>query len=296
MHYYQFHIGDYRAATAHLSNDEDLAYRRLLDYYYDTEAPIPNPNPTLCKRLRLGFEVIETVLNDMFEHTDRGWVHPRCDAEIEAFKSKIEIARANGKRGGRRKKTRPLAPANQTLTQPLANHKPLTINHIVGDRQKTDDPPTPVLNKPAKPKIEKKEKRGERLPKDWQPSAELLAACKAKRPDLNLEATAEVFRDYWVSVPGAKGLKLDWDATFRVWVSKQHAGKGTVGGSVINKPSATRFEWLETADVAYDRITGEQYNLKSPTGWTFDPKGYYGAAGIVSKEGLPPIAATTLLK
>ena len=26
---------------------------------------------------------------------------------------------------------------------------------------------------------------------------------------------ADNFRDYWVAVPGAKGLKLDWEATWR---------------------------------------------------------------------------------
>ena len=41
MNYYSFHIGDYRGATAHLSNEEDLAYRRLLDMCYDTESAIP---------------------------------------------------------------------------------------------------------------------------------------------------------------------------------------------------------------------------------------------------------------
>ena len=25
----------------------------------------------------------------------------------------------------------------------------------------------------------------------------------------------ESFRDYWISVPGQKGVKLDWDATWR---------------------------------------------------------------------------------
>ena len=33
MHYYPHHIGDYKSATAHLSNEEDLAYRRLLEMY-----------------------------------------------------------------------------------------------------------------------------------------------------------------------------------------------------------------------------------------------------------------------
>ena len=40
MHYYQFNIGDYAKATRHLTNDEDLAYRRLIELYYDTEKPL----------------------------------------------------------------------------------------------------------------------------------------------------------------------------------------------------------------------------------------------------------------
>ncbi|MBU6253499.1 MAG: DUF1376 domain-containing protein, partial [Alphaproteobacteria bacterium] len=41
MNFYAFHIGDYSSATMHLSWDEDLAYRRLIDVYYMREAPLP---------------------------------------------------------------------------------------------------------------------------------------------------------------------------------------------------------------------------------------------------------------
>lgn len=41
MNYFPFHVGDYAAATAHLTWDEDMAYTRLLRAYYLTEQPIP---------------------------------------------------------------------------------------------------------------------------------------------------------------------------------------------------------------------------------------------------------------
>ena len=41
MIWYKFHLGDYITHTLHLSDAEDLAYRRLLDLYYMSEAPIP---------------------------------------------------------------------------------------------------------------------------------------------------------------------------------------------------------------------------------------------------------------
>ena len=75
MHYYQFHIGDYRSATSHLSNEEDLAYRRLLDMYYDTEACIPLDTEWVSRRLRVDKQVVSVVLKDMFIETPEGWFH-----------------------------------------------------------------------------------------------------------------------------------------------------------------------------------------------------------------------------
>jgi uncharacterized protein YdaU (DUF1376 family) len=103
MHYYQFNIGDYRAATAHLSNEEDLAYRRLLDMYYDTENQIPLDTQWVAKRLRLDTEVVKSVLQDMFKLTEVGWHHGRCETVIDQYHAMAEKNRANGRLGGRKK-------------------------------------------------------------------------------------------------------------------------------------------------------------------------------------------------
>ena len=63
------------------------------------------------------------------------------------------------------------------------------------------------------------------MPADWKPNAELVAWSKTERPDLDLRKVFEEFKDYWSSVPGSKGVKLDWDATWRNWVRKQTAAK-----------------------------------------------------------------------
>lgn len=61
--------------------------------------------------------------------------------------------------------------------------------------------------------------RGTRLPEGWTPSAELLAELAAEG-HRDTAATLVVFRDYWAGVPGQRGVKLDWPATFRNWVRK----------------------------------------------------------------------------
>ena len=95
MYYYPFNIADYKASTAHLSNDEDLAFRRLLDMYYDTEMPIPLDSAWLARRIRVSVEAIESVLIDMFEKQEDGYHHARCDAEILKYQGFAE----SGKRG-----------------------------------------------------------------------------------------------------------------------------------------------------------------------------------------------------
>jgi uncharacterized protein YdaU (DUF1376 family) len=129
MHYYQFHIGDYISHTIHLSPEEDLAYRRLLDMYYDTEQPIPNNIPLVSRRLRLGSDVVQSVLDEFFVASEDGYKNHRADLEIREYHAFIDKQRSNGKLGGRPKKTqrKPTASPNQSQNNP--NQQPLTTNH-----------------------------------------------------------------------------------------------------------------------------------------------------------------------
>jgi len=131
MHYYQFNIGDYKAATAHLSNEEDLAYRRLLDMYYDTEIKIPLDTQWVARRIRVEAAVVRDVLNDMFERHEDGWFHARCEDVIVAYHAMAEKNRANGRLGGRKKNPvgSPVASDTQPIVKPTINHKLETINH-----------------------------------------------------------------------------------------------------------------------------------------------------------------------
>jgi len=126
MHYYQFSIGDYRASTAHLSNDEDLAYRRLLDMYYDTENKIPLDTQWVSRRLRLATDVVDAVLLDMFVRHEDGWFHGRCDDVIQQYHAMAEKNRANGRLGGRKKN--PVGSESHPIAKATNNNKPETIN------------------------------------------------------------------------------------------------------------------------------------------------------------------------
>jgi uncharacterized protein YdaU (DUF1376 family) len=127
MHYFQFNIGDYRAATAHLSNEEDLAYRRLLDMYYDIESKIPLDTQWVARRIRIEPAVVCDVLNDMFIKQEDGWFHARCDDVIKQYHAMAEKNRANGRLGGRKKN--PVGIDSQPIVKATINDKPITINN-----------------------------------------------------------------------------------------------------------------------------------------------------------------------
>ena len=68
-------------------------------------------------------------------------------------------------------------------------------------------------------------KRGSRLAQDWVLSKAMGDWATQERPDLDVRQVAEQFKDYWVAQAGQKGVKLDWDATWRNWVRNTKAVK-----------------------------------------------------------------------
>jgi uncharacterized protein YdaU (DUF1376 family) len=140
MHYYQFNIGDYASHANHLTEIEDLGFRRLLDLYYLTESPLPGDIKSVCRLVRMReFEhEISQVLAEFFVFEDGVWVNKRADEEIKAFRAKAQVARANGRKGGRPKtqskpkanpeETQRVNLANPEETQSKAKQEPRTIN------------------------------------------------------------------------------------------------------------------------------------------------------------------------
>ena len=206
MHYYQFNIGDYKSHTEHLSEMEDLTYRRLLDWYYLHETPIPLDELEVARQIRMRShsDCIAVVLREYFERTADGWIHHRADKELAKAGDKSVKASESAK--ARWSKQRD-ANALQTQSEGNATHNTV---HITQDT-----------------KHKKTATRGTRLPADWKPNDELVAWSKAERPDLDLRKVFAEFKDYWLALPGVKGVKLDWDATWRNWVRKQQAVKQT---------------------------------------------------------------------
>jgi uncharacterized protein YdaU (DUF1376 family) len=219
MYYYQHHIGDYLKHTAHLTPLEDIAYRRLLDVYYDTESPIPTDIPLVSRRLRIDPATVKLVLDEFFQSTEQGYRNKRADLEIAAYHAFLEKQKANGIKGGRPKTQTtdnpPLSQAEPKITL-TTNREPLTENQE----------PTTSNNKERSP-------NGSRLTIEKLPK-EYFDFCKSERPEIDPERTWQGFRDYWIAKAGKDGRKADWLATWRRWVRNQKVQNNGSGNGKFN--------------------------------------------------------------
>ena len=135
MHYYQFNIGDYQSHTSHLSETEDLAYRRMLDWCYLHEKPLPVDPEEISRlvRMRTHSESIAIVLQEYFERTEHGWIHHRADKEIAKIGEKSEKASASAKARWNKKD----ANALPTQSESNATHNTEHITQDTEHKKKT---------------------------------------------------------------------------------------------------------------------------------------------------------------
>lgn len=237
MHFYPFNIKDWALHTAHLSLEEEGAYRRLLDMYYDTERPIPKETQPVIRRLRLGSYVseVEQVLSEFFDLEDDGYHNSRADIEINDYQNRVSSARKNGKKGGRPRKnkgvkTQPVNSANPEITEPKANQElePVTSNQ---------EPVTnsDVVTVSAKPKPRAKFSRP-----DLTEVYEYLLTRGIDQATARIES--EKFTDYYSSngwKVGKNAMKC-WKAAVRNWtknINKAVANNGTQNGNQPRKSS-----------------------------------------------------------
>ena len=182
VNYYEHHIGDYAAATGHLTLVEDAVYTRMLRRYYLTEAPLPVDVAQLARLVgaRQPDEVaaVEAVLAEFFHLQADGWHQKRADEDIERYRAKIDAARENGKRGGRP----PNKPSekgsvnsgSENKTQLKAHQAPDT-NHQQEQKQKKGRASAPDLPEWLPPSVWQDWHDYRNSRKGWTPKARALS-------------------------------------------------------------------------------------------------------------------------
>jgi len=125
--WYKFAAAEYQIKTIHLSDAEDLAYRRLLDMAYLSEKPIPLDTNLVSRRIRLDQDIVEQVLSEFFEKTAEGYRNRRVEEEVLAYQTIIERnlkgAKAAAQKAAERAAQGVKRRSPRTLTEPTSDHQ-----------------------------------------------------------------------------------------------------------------------------------------------------------------------------
>lgn len=213
MYYYSFNIGDYQSHTSHLSEIEDLVYRRLLDWYYLHECPIPLDESEVSRqiRMRTHIESIAIVLQEYFERTDDGWIHHRANKEIAKAGDKSEKASASAKARWNKRD------ANALPTQSESNATHNTIPNTQDTEHKTQKKATSVA---CPPDVD------QQIWDDWKqlrkakkaPVTETVVN-SARKEATKANMSFSDFLSVWCA-RGSQGLQADWLKTEEKNLSK----------------------------------------------------------------------------
>jgi len=261
MHFYSQNIGDYRRKTMGLTPLEHGVYRLLLDTYYLEEKPLTLDDAEAMRshNIRTTDEqnAYQYVVQKFFKKTAKGYTHKRCDEEIEAFYGKSEKARQAANLRWERERQ---AEAMRLECERIANG-------MLPQDTTTSIPQDTNTLKPKKPPVVKSTQgtdssagRASRLPADWvlpKLWGEWALTEKPAWDAADVRRVAEIFKDHWVSVPGAKGCKLDWLATWRNWVRKEPDSKK--GNGKFLTPQQQRDENNKKSGAEFiAAVTGDQ--------------------------------------
>lgn len=146
------------------------------------------------------------------------------DAERATSRERMRDLRARRKQG----KPQDSGPNGEAFTRTVTNGSenvsnpdPTRPDPVSKDteREASQAPPTPKT----------KANRGARIPEGWTPTGDLIQAMTNECPATDQRAEHRKFVDYWASQPGAKGVKLDWNATYRNWIRRANENAPKTG-------------------------------------------------------------------
>jgi uncharacterized protein YdaU (DUF1376 family) len=242
LNYFEDHIGDYAAATAHLSWDEDMAYTRLIRSYYHSERPIPQSQAYRLARASTPSQrrAVDTVLAEFFTLLEDGYHQKRCDAEIARFQDKQRKARASADA----RWSKP-----QSQSERNANASPDSMrSHSEGNAPSLQSPDTrhqePGKEKkpPAAPWLTVSDLTADGLTAETGEA--FLAHRRAKKAKLTALAwdgfKAEVVKAGWTCEAAAlKAIARNWTAFEAAWVLDRPGAAAPVLDTAATRAAST---------------------------------------------------------
>lgn len=224
-------FGDFLASTAEWDGGEERALCLLLLGYQWSLGSLPADLRKLRKLADWDegiFERCWKTVRTKFEERDGRLMNPRLEEHRQKAVALSQKNAASGRKG-----------ADVRWRNDGERHESGMANAIHGDGERhksangvTDGNPShPIPSKNSEISSSSEspslggvgetsrkrsvEPRGSRLPQPFMLTTEMRTWAATEAPHVDLENATREFCDYWRSVPGQRGRKLDWVATWR---------------------------------------------------------------------------------
>lgn len=207
----------YLADTSHLTMAEHGGYLKLLMAMWRSGGFLPNDDKKLARfasATEKEWAKVKPALMEFFTVVDGQITQGRLQDELEKARSRSKQASKNARSKYRKSLNEGDAGASSPHSE-TGSETPASISISTSIEEK-------------KPSVSKK---GTRIPADFQPDLD-AAVTLGLRPEVAMVEAAK-FKDYWIAASGAKGVKLDWPATWRNWVRsalQRQGARGSPGG------------------------------------------------------------------
>lgn len=207
--------------TANLSLEEEAAYLRIVNAMHKHKSPVPENDRVLSGLFRCSTRKARALVKALvdagkIEIQDGQITNKRAVSDL-VHRGFVSISRSeSGAKGGRtRAENAAKALKDKEATQANASSRE--------EKSRVEKEDTNVSSQ----KTVSKTTKGTRLSGDWTlpKSWGVWAIDEGGLPEPDVRQEASKFRDYWIGVSGSKGVKLDWQATWRNWIRKAVADR-----------------------------------------------------------------------
>ncbi|MFP5504874.1 MAG: helix-turn-helix domain-containing protein [Gammaproteobacteria bacterium] len=211
----------------------------LADYSNDQGGSIHPSMASIARRLRISESQARRVIHRLI---DDGWLsvigNDKGGAPGATRRYRINVEKLLPTPGADATRT-PGADARD------GSHPCAQTGRIAMTPEPSVEPPLTKERGAQTPRSE--DSRGTRFVLDALP-AEWMEYANSERPEIRAHDEFEIFRDYWISQPGQKGVKLDWFATWRNWIRRSYTShrrerpKALSGAAILANGCAAAFE------------------------------------------------------
>jgi uncharacterized protein YdaU (DUF1376 family) len=211
--YMKLWTNDFIGDTGHLSTAETGAYIMLLMCAWRTsDCSLPDDDKKLARMARADgrhWSKIKDAVLEFWDLEGGRWTNKRLTKERFTATVKSRLAATAGRASALKRNNS--APTDVAI--PFQRKSNEVIVTVIEDKKE------PLQG--SKENKKSPQKKGVPIPDDWLPSENLIQFAIDEIGDLkDVQRETDKFIDYWVAIPGARGRKKDWNATFRNWIRR----------------------------------------------------------------------------